>query len=128
MFGLSVVDYIFVILGAVSLLIWMILFVKGNKYNSMFEVLPENEFRLKNIYGMGYAVLEMIGYNYKSKGDRKLRQELDVLYGEKYSEYYLRVIHSQQITIACLFRQATDVSLARPNAAQGKNILLPGRR
>ena len=40
MFGLSVVDYIFVILGAVSLLIWMILFVKGNKYNSMFEVLP----------------------------------------------------------------------------------------
>ena len=94
MFGLSVVDYIFVILGAVSLLIWMILFVKGNKYNSMFEVLPENEFRLKNIYGMGYVVLEMIGYNYKSKGDRKLRQELDVLYGEKYSEYYLRVIHS----------------------------------
>lgn len=102
MFGLSVVDYIFVILGAVSLLIWMILFVKGNKYNSMFEVLSENEFRLKNIYGMGYAVLEMIGYNYKSKGDRKLRQELDVLYGEKYSEYYLRVIHSQQITIALL--------------------------
>lgn len=49
---------------------------------------------------MGYAVLELIKYKYKSKGDRKLRQQLEVLYGEKYSEYYLRVIHSQQITLS----------------------------
>lgn len=102
MLELSILDFVFIIFGAVALIIWMILFIKGNKYNSMFEVLSENEFRLKDIYGMGYAVLEMIGYNYKSKKDRKLRQELDVLYGEKYSEYYLRVIHSQQITIALL--------------------------
>ena len=96
MLGLSILDFIFIIFGAAALIIWMILFIKGNKYNSMFEVLSENEFRLKDIYGMGYVVLEMIGYNYKSKKDRKLRQELDVLYGEKYSEYYLRVfIHNR---------------------------------
>ena len=88
MLELSILDFVFIIFGAVALIIWMILFIKGNKYNSMFEVLSENEFRLKDIYGMGYAVLEMIGYNYKSKKDRKLRQELDVLYGEKYSESY----------------------------------------
>ncbi|NLJ17188.1 MAG: pilus assembly protein TadC, partial [Clostridiales bacterium] len=48
----------------------------------------------------GYAVLEGFKYKYKSKSDRKLRRQLDILYGEKYAEYYLRVIHSQQITLA----------------------------
>ncbi len=66
----------------------------------MFDVLDEKDFPLKEIYGLGYAVLETVKYNYKSKGDRKLRQQLDVLYGSKYCEYYLRVIHAQQITIS----------------------------
>ena len=73
MLELSILDFVFIIFGAVALIIWMILFIKGNKYNSMFEVLSENEFRLKDIYGMGYAVLEMIGYNYKSKKRQKIK-------------------------------------------------------
>ncbi|MEG2429122.1 MAG: pilus assembly protein TadC, partial [Oscillospiraceae bacterium] len=42
----------------------------------------------------------------KSKHDRAVRQEIDILYGGKYADYYLRVIHSQQITMAltvCVF-------------------------
>lgn len=100
MTGLGVIDYIIIISGAVSLLVWIFFYIKGLKYNSMFDVLVEKDYPFKEIYGMGYAVLEMIRYGYKSKGDRKMRQQLDVLYGDKYSEYYLRVIHSQQITIA----------------------------
>lgn len=100
MTGLGAIDYIILISGAVSLLVWIFFYIKGLKYNSMFDVLVEKDYPFKEIYGMGYAVLEMIRYGYKSKGDRKMRQQLDVLYGDKYSEYYLRVIHSQQITIA----------------------------
>lgn len=100
MTGLGAIDYIIIISGAVSLLVWIFFYIKGLKYNSMFDVLVEKDYPFKEIYGMGYAVLEMIRYGYKSKGDRKMRQQLDVLYGDKYSEYYLRVIHSQQITIA----------------------------
>ncbi len=100
MVGLGIIDFIMIGLGAVSLILWLIIFGKSKKHNSMFEVLEEKDFPLKEIYGFGYAVLEMIKYNYKSKGDRKLRQQLDVLYGNKYSEYYLRVIHSQQITFS----------------------------
>lgn len=98
MFGLSIINLIIIAFGAVSLAIWMFFYFKGLQYNSMFEVLVEKEYPLKEIYGMGYAVLEFFKYSYKSKGDRKLRQQLEVLYGKKYSEYYLRVIHSQQIT------------------------------
>lgn len=100
MFGLGITDYLIVALGAVSLIVWMIFYIKGKKHNSMFDVLEEKEYPFKEIYGLGYAVLETIKYSYKSKGDRKLRQQLDVLYGDKYCEYYLRVIHSQQITLA----------------------------
>lgn len=100
MAGLGIVDYLIIALGAISLIVWMIFYMKGKKHNSMFDVLEEKEYPLKEIYGLGYAVLETIKYNYKSKGDRKLRQQLDVLYGSKYCEYYLRVIHSQQITMA----------------------------
>lgn len=99
MLGVELIDWIIMGAGAVSLVVWMIIYMAGLKYNSMFEVLEEKEFPLKEIYGMGYAVLMMMKYKFKSKGDRKLRQQLEVLYGEKYSDYYLRVIHSQQITL-----------------------------
>lgn len=100
MTGLDIADYLMIVLGGVSLIVWMVFYVKGLKHNSMFDVLEEKEFPFKEIYGLGYAVLELLKYNYKGKKDRKLRQQLDVLYGDKYCEYYLRVIYSQQITLA----------------------------
>ena len=100
MTGLEFLDYLMIAFGAISLIAWIVFYVEGKKHNSMFDVLEEKEYPLKEIYGLGYAVLEIIKYKYKSKSDRKLRQELDILYGSKYSEYYLRVIHSQQITLA----------------------------
>lgn len=98
--GLQILDYIMIGAGAVSLIIWMVFYIKGLKYNAMFDVLEEKEYPFKEMYGLGYAVLQLVKYNYKSKGDRKLRQQLNVLYGSKYSDYYLRVIHSQQVTLA----------------------------
>lgn len=100
MMGLGMLEWLVILLGAVSLIGWLVIYFKGHKYNEMFDVLEENEYPLKEIYGMGYAVLEMVHYKYKSKNDRKLRQQLEVLYGDKYCEYYLRVIHSQQITMS----------------------------
>lgn len=100
MAGLELLDYLMIALGAISLIIWIVFYILGLKYNSMFDVLEEKNFPFKEIYGLGYAVLELFQYSYKSKRDRKMRQQLDVLYGNRYSEYYLRVIHSQQVTMA----------------------------
>ena len=86
--------------GVVALVLWLIFYFAGLRHRSMFDVLEEKEFPLKEIYGLGYAVLALFRYSYKSKGDRKLRQQLAVLYGDQYCEYYLRVIHAQQITWA----------------------------
>ncbi|MDD4492770.1 MAG: type II secretion system F family protein [Eubacteriales bacterium] len=100
MIGLSILDILIMAIGILSLVIWMLFYFKGLNHNSMFDVLTEKEFPFKEIYGTGFAVLETIKYKYKSNADRKLRQELDVLYGKKYADYYLRVVHSQQITIS----------------------------
>jgi len=97
---LGMISYLMMALGAIFLVIWLLFYFIGLKHNAMFDVLVEKEYPLKEIYGVGYAVLELFKYKYKSKQDRKLRQQLDVLYGAKYCEYYLRVIHSQQITFA----------------------------
>ena len=87
-------------IGAVFLAIWLICFLKGLKNASLFDVLDEKEYPLKEIYFVGFEALDIVKYSYRSKNDRKLRKEISILYSEKYADYYLRVIHSQQLTVA----------------------------
>ncbi len=96
----SLLDYILFAIGAVLLVIWILLFLIGKKDAGLFDVLEEKEYPLKEIYFVGYAAVNLLHYQYKSKNDRKLRKEIGVLYGEKYADYYLRVIYAQKITMA----------------------------
>ncbi len=100
MAGIETLDILIILCGAASLAIWLFFYMLGAKHNKMFDVLEEKEYPFKEVYGIGYAMLCMFGYKYKSKSDRKLRQQIEVLYGEKYCEYYLRVIHAQKLTIS----------------------------
>lgn len=93
-------DIIIFAIGGVFLAVWLVLYIKGMKNASLFDALEESEYPLKEIYFVGYEALNTIKYTYHSKRDRKLRKEISILYGEKYAEYYLRVIHAQQITLA----------------------------
>lgn len=103
---LGTVDYVIYGIGLAILLVWIVLFFMGMRHASFFEVLDENEYPLKEIYFIGYAIVMMTKYGFKSQGDRKLRKELSVLYEDKYADYYMRVIMSQKITmgltVACL--------------------------
>lgn len=76
MLGLTMTDIVIMTLGIVSLIIWLMFFIKGMKYNSMFDVLVEKEYPFKEIYGLGYAVLETIKYNYKSKATENFVRNL----------------------------------------------------
>ena len=48
---------------------------------------------------MGYELLELIKYNYRTKYDRRLRKEISVLKDGKYADYYIRVTRAQQVTL-----------------------------
>lgn len=97
---LTVLDFVLYGIGAVLLLIWMVFFFAGLKHASLFDALEEKDYPFKEIYGLGYAVMLLIKYQYRSKHDRKLRKEISVLYGDKYADYYIRVIYSRKITMA----------------------------
>lgn len=99
---LSMRDIVIMGIGVVLVVIWLILFVLSGKYNSMFSGLNEKEYPLCQIYSTGYLVAELLHLKYKSKFDRKLRADLSILYEEKYTEYYIRLVYTQSISIAMI--------------------------
>lgn len=99
----SIKDIIIMAVGIVVLVLWLFIYFTNKKYASIFEGLDEKEFRLKDLFFMGYGVLERFHYDYKSKNDRELKKNLAVLYDEKYADFYIRVVRSNQITVFLLF-------------------------
>lgn len=55
---------------------------------------------MKDIYFIGYGMMETFHYQYKSKSDRKLRQSAAILYEKKYAEYYVRLAYAQKISLS----------------------------
>jgi tight adherence protein C len=96
---LSVFDIVVFVIGMVLLAVWLIFYLVGLKHADLFDALEENDYPFKEVYFVGYAIMEMLRYQYKSKHDRKLRKEIGVLYGEKYADYYIRVIYAQKVTL-----------------------------
>jgi len=98
----STFDIIILIIGFILLIGWLICFFMGLQYNKLFDVLEEKEYPFKEVYGMGYFIIQKINYQFKSKADRELRQAIDILYGKKYEDYYLRTVYAQKITISSM--------------------------
>ncbi len=98
----STFDIIILSIGFILLIGWLICFFMGLQYNQLFDVLEEKEYPFKEVYGMGYFIIQKINYQFKSKADRELRQAIDILYGKKYEDYYLRTVYAQKITISSM--------------------------
>lgn len=99
---LSMQDLVILGIGCVFLVIWLIIFMASRSYDEMFDTLDEKEFPLKELYSMGYFIMEKSKYQYKSRRDRKLRQDMEVLYEKKYVEYYLRLTYARAVTYGML--------------------------
>jgi tight adherence protein C len=89
-------------LGILALLIFLFLYFKGLHNAKMFEAVEESEFQLKEIYFVGLAFWETLKYKWNSTRDKKLLDNLNILYPPQYAQFYLRVVKSQQVTMAFL--------------------------
>lgn len=87
-------------IGTLLSVIWLILLLSSKKYDELVTPLDKKEFPLKEIYPLGSKVLDIIKYGYNTKYDRKMRQAVTTIYGEKYTEYFLRVIMAQRISLS----------------------------
>jgi tight adherence protein C len=87
-------------IGAALTVVWLALYALGRGHAGMFRALSEREYPLREVYFVGYAAMGLIRYGYKSRRDRRVRRAFEVLYGERYAEYYLRVSYAQRVTVA----------------------------
>ncbi len=99
---LSLTSIIIMLIGTLLGFIFIILLLAGKKYDAYIEPLTDNEFPLNQLYGVGFVVLDITRHNFASKSERKRRQQIALIYGEKHSEYYLRVNAAERITLAFL--------------------------
>ena len=81
-----------------SYFVFLLLTVK--KYDEMIEPLADEEFQLKSIYVVGFTIIDKFHLDFRSRSVNALREKAKILYGEKFVEYYIRVIYAQKISFA----------------------------
>lgn len=97
---LSLSSLIIMSVGTVIGIVFIILVLAGKKYDAYIEPLTDNEYPLNQLYGVGFLILDITKHNFASKAERKRRQQIALIYGEKHAEYYLRVNAAERITLA----------------------------
>lgn len=102
------INIICLIIGTIVTLLFWIMGAKGKKYEELLENVDDKEFPLKELFGIGLAweyALPVLGYD--GKFARKIRTDVSLFYGEKYTEYYCRIILAQVYTyvhlVICFF-------------------------
>ena len=99
---LSAVSLVIMFLATILTAVFVLLLMMGKKYDAWIEPLDSNEFPLCELYGAGFALTDLIKYDFTTKQERKRRQQIALIYGEKHSEYYLRVNAAERFTLALL--------------------------
>jgi Flp pilus assembly protein TadC len=82
--------------------IFIFLLLTSGEYKNFIEPIDEKNFPLKSIYGVGFKLIELFKIDFKSNRANLLRQEAIILYGEKYGDYYLRVLYAQKFSMCFL--------------------------
>lgn len=97
---LDKIDIIILAIGTVLAAVFVILLLISSKYEYLIEPLDSKVFRLKEIYTVGFLIMDILKYNYNSKKDIERKKDMSVLYESKYAEYYLKVTWAQRISLS----------------------------
>lgn len=96
-------NMVFYVLYIAAALLWIILlFIGRGKYSSMIEPLEIKQFKLKDLYPVGFEILDIIHYKYNSGLDLKRIRDAKIVYGERFGEYYYHVNMAEKVTYASL--------------------------
>lgn len=95
------VEIILIVIYFVLAAFWVLLLSKGSKnFAAMVEPLDAKKDPLKNFYPLGFQILDMIKYEYKTFQDKKRIEQAKIVYGERFGEYYYRVNMAEKVTYA----------------------------
>lgn len=97
-----VLNIIFLVLSLGAGLSFLFLLLTAGKFEEYISPLDKKEFMLPEIYGVGFKLLELFKFEYKTRGANQLRESASILYGERYADYYMRVLYAQRISLTYL--------------------------
>ncbi len=112
----SAVVILFAVVAAFGLL-----YEKGKKkYRDYLAPLDKKEFPMRDFLPVGFALMDLIRYQYNTAFDRKNRKFLKELYDPEYAEFYLRVYWAQACSYSMIaFLLGAMVNLAINDPAVG---------
>lgn len=97
-----VLNIVFLALSLFAGVSFIVLLLISGEYEQYITPLDKKEFMMPEIYGVGFKILDMFKVEYKSRGANQLREEVTIIYGERYADYYMRVLYAQKISIIYL--------------------------
>jgi len=82
---------------------WIYLILSaGKKYDSLLDPLDKKKYLLKPFFPVGFRILELIKYPYSSNYDRIRRAQSEIVFGERFGEYYYRINMAEKVTYAAM--------------------------
>ncbi len=94
-----VLNIIFLALSLFSGLSFVFLLVTSGEFEEYITPLDKKEFMMPEVYGVGFKISKMFSFEYKGKEAKQVRENIVVLYGERYADYYLRVHYAQKLSL-----------------------------
>jgi len=93
--------YVIGAIASILTIIWISFLVMGSKeFNSIVNPLASKEYPLKELYVIGFFMLKILKCDFISSGDKKRLKDVSNVYGERYANYYLRVVYAQKLTFS----------------------------
>jgi tight adherence protein C len=121
------IEYINLILATVIVLLFILMMIKGKKYDYMLENLQDDTFQLKELYSVGFGWTDTISaLSYHSTISEKIRSDIVLLYGAKFEEYYTRLYLAKIVTFAHLVIAALAVVGALVSGIMGLFMIIIG--
>ncbi len=97
-----VLNIVFLALSLFSGLSFVILLLVSGEFEDYITPLDKKEFMIPYIYGVGFKIMKIFNFEFKSRQANQLRENVAILYGERYADYYMRVMYAQKISICYL--------------------------
>ncbi len=116
-----ILNILFLILSLSSGFSFIFLLLTSGEFEDYIKPLDKKEFMLPEVYGVGFKVMKMLKFEFKSKDANKLRENVAILYGERYADYYMRVMFAQRISLTYLI---FAIGCALCTLAEGTDKLL----
>ena len=118
-----ILNIVFLALSLVAGLSFLFLLLTSGEFKDYITPLDSKKFMMPELYGVGFKVLKLCKFEYKSRGANSTREKAAILHGERYADYYMRVYYAQKVSI-CYLVFAVGCAISALAEGTDKLILL----